>query len=113
MAFAKAAMAAGVRLLVKNMGLRTEDIQRVLIAGAFGNYMDPASACRIGLIPPELEPRVVPVGNAAGVGVRMAALSRDEWRRAARLAERAEYLDLAADPDFQDCFVDEMGFPKK
>ena len=77
---AKAAMAAGVRLLLNKMGMAVGDIRRVLIAGAFGNYMYPSSACRIGLIPPELEPMVVPVGNAAGMGAQMAALSRDEWR---------------------------------
>jgi uncharacterized 2Fe-2S/4Fe-4S cluster protein (DUF4445 family) len=109
---AKAAMAAGVRLLLKKMGMAAGDIRRVLIAGAFGNSMYPASACRIGLIPPELEPRVVPVGNAAGMGAQMAVLSGDEWRRAAQLASSAQYLDLTTDPDFEDCFVDELAFPE-
>jgi uncharacterized 2Fe-2S/4Fe-4S cluster protein (DUF4445 family) len=108
---AKAAMAAGIRLLAKSMGVRIEDIRRVLIAGAFGNFMNPASAARIGLIPPEIESKVVAVGNAAGEGARMVALSRTEWRRAAQIAQTAQYLDLAGDPDFQDCFVDEMAFP--
>ena len=109
---AKAAMAAGIRLLLKKMGMAVGDIRRVLIAGAFGNYMYPASACRIGLIPPELESRVVPVGNAAGMGAQMAALSGDEWRRAAQLASSAEYLELTSEPDFEDCFVDELAFPE-
>jgi uncharacterized 2Fe-2S/4Fe-4S cluster protein (DUF4445 family) len=108
---AKAAMAAGIRLLAKSMGVRIEDIRKVLIAGAFGNFMNPASAARIGLIPPEIESKVVAVGNAAGEGARMVALSRTEWRRAAQIAQTAQYLDLAGDPDFQDCFVDEMVFP--
>ncbi len=109
---AKAAMAAGIRCLLKKMKLEVGDIKRVLIAGAFGNYMYPASACRIGLIPPELESRVVPVGNAAGMGAQMSVLSGDEWRRAAQLASSAQYLDLASDPDFEDCFVDQLAFPE-
>lgn len=109
---AKAAMAAGVKCLLRKMEMQVGDIHRVLIAGAFGNYMYPASACRIGLIPPELEPRVVPVGNAAGMGVQMAALSGDEWRRAAQLASAAQYLELTTEPHFEDCFVDELAFPE-
>jgi uncharacterized 2Fe-2S/4Fe-4S cluster protein (DUF4445 family) len=109
---AKAAMAAGIRLLLKKMDMNIGDIRRVLIAGAFGNYMYPASACRIGLIPPELESRVVPVGNAAGMGAQMAALSGEEWRRATKLASAAQYLELTAESDFEDCFVDELAFPE-
>jgi uncharacterized 2Fe-2S/4Fe-4S cluster protein (DUF4445 family) len=110
---AKAAMAAGIKLLIRSMDAEIEDVRTVLIAGAFGSFMNPASAARIGLIPPELESRVVAVGNAAGEGARMVALSKSEWKRAGKLGRTAQYLDLAADPDFHDCFVDEMWFPEK
>ncbi len=108
---AKGAMAAGIQMMCGRLGIVTGDIQSVMIAGAFGSYMSPASACGIGLIPPELEEKVVAIGNAAGQGARLCVLSIDEYKRAARLAKHIEYLELAADPQFQDVFVDELEFP--
>ncbi len=108
---AKGAMAAGIQMMCRRLGISTDDIQSVMIAGAFGSYMSPASACGIGLIPPELEEKVIAIGNAAGQGARLCVLSIDEYRRAATLAKKIEYLELAADPAFQDVFVDELEFP--
>ena len=108
---AKGAMAAGIQMMCGRLGIVTDDIQSVMIAGAFGSYMSPASACGIGLIPPELEEKVVAIGNAAGQGARLCVLSIDEYKRASRLAKHIEYLELAADPQFQDVFVDELEFP--
>lgn len=108
---AKAAIAAGIQILCQRKGIRPADIQRVLIAGAFGNYLDPASACAIGMLPPELAGKITSVGNAAGEGARMAALNRGQFERSKVLAEKAEFVELALDPDFQDVYVDEMEFP--
>ena len=108
---AKGAMAAGIGLLAKHYGCRESDIQKVLIAGAFGNYMSPESACAIGLIPTSLLSRVEQVGNAAGSGALKAALSESAFNRAAAMVSRTEFVELAADPDFQDRFVDELYFP--
>lgn len=108
---AKGAMAAGIQMMCRRLGVQTDDIESVMIAGAFGSYMSPASACGIGLIPPELEEKVIAIGNAAGQGARLCMLSLEEYERAARLARRIEYLELAADPAFQDVFVDELVFP--
>ncbi len=108
---AKGAMAAGIQMMCSRLGITTGDIQSVMIAGAFGSYMSPASACGIGLIPPELEDKVMAIGNAAGQGARLCVLSIDEYKRAATLAKKIEYLELAADPMFQDVFVDELEFP--
>ena len=108
---AKGAMAAGIQMMCSRLGIRTGDIQSVMIAGAFGSYMSPASACGIGLIPPELEEKVMAIGNAAGQGARLCVLSIDEYSRAATIAKKIEYLELAADPAFQDVFVDELEFP--
>ncbi len=108
---AKGAMAAGIQMMCRRLGIDTDDIQSVMIAGAFGSYMSPASACGIGLIPPELEEKVMAIGNAAGQGARLCVLSIDEYKRAATLAKKIEYLELAADPAFQDVFVDELEFP--
>lgn len=110
---AKSAMAAGITLMADTLGIEMEDIRKVMIAGAFGNYMSPHSACGIGMIPGELEERIVPVGNAAGEGAKIAALNIDEFRRCQTLAEHCEFLELATHPDFQDTYVDLMEFPEQ
>lgn len=108
---AKSAMAAGVTLMADTLGVEISDIKKVMIAGAFGNYMSPHSACGIGMIPQELEERIVPVGNAAGEGAKIAVLNEDEYERCKRMAVECEFLELATHPDFQDTYVDLMEFP--
>lgn len=110
---AKAAIAAGIQLLMKELGITEKDIEKVYIAGAFGNYMNPASACAIGLLPPELEKRVIPVGNAAGEGAKIALLNTDELETTDRLVKGICFLELAASAEFQDTFVDELAFPEE
>ena len=107
---AKGAIAAGIDLMADRLGIKISDIKKVLIAGAFGNYMDPHSACAIGMIPPELEERIVMIGNAAGEGSKIATLNFDEYRRAQKITEKVEFLELATHPDFQDTFVDNLMF---
>jgi uncharacterized 2Fe-2S/4Fe-4S cluster protein (DUF4445 family) len=107
---AKGAMAAGIEMMCAKLGVSDSDIKRVLIAGAFGSYMRPESACGIGLIPPALLPVVSAIGNAAGQGAKFALLSQAEFERAAVLAGKMQYLELAADPAFNDIFVDHLGF---
>lgn len=107
---AKAAIRAGIELLAQQMGTAVEDIQRVYLAGAFGNYLNPASACRIGMIPPALLERIVPIGNAAGEGAKLCALSKQEYEYSQRLARETEFLELASLPQFQDCYVDALEF---
>ncbi|NCB93947.1 MAG: DUF4445 domain-containing protein [Clostridia bacterium] len=107
---AKGAMAAGMCILCKKMGIEIEDIEEVLIAGAFGNYMDPDSACTIGLIPKQLRNRITNIGNAAGVGAKLAVLSQEEFEKADMLAKEIEFAELALSMEFQEIFVEEMGF---
>ena len=109
---AKGAISAGICLLARQLGVQLRDIQYVDIAGAFGNYMDPDSACDIGLIPVELRSKTRPVGNAAGEGAKLALTDRSAWERAEALARKAEFLELATLPEFQDAFVDAMEFPE-
>lgn len=110
---AKGAIAAGIALLAEQMGITLEQIEQVYIAGAFGNYMDPAGACRIGMLPGILKDRIIPVGNAAGEGAKLALLNNKELERAERLARHTEFLELAALPEFQDEFVDQLEFPEE
>ena len=110
---AKSAMAAGIELMADTLGVEISDIKKVLIAGAFGNYMEPHSACGIGMIPKELESCIVPVGNAAGEGSKIAVLNEKEYQRSKVLARECEFLELATHPDFQDTFVDLMEFPEQ
>ena len=107
---AKAAIRAGIELLTEKIGAAVSDIQKVYLAGAFGNYMDPASACRIGMIPPVLQDRIMPIGNAAGEGAKLCALSREEFFYSQRLARETEFLELASLPQFQDRYVDALEF---
>ena len=107
---AKAAIRAGIELLAKQLGVEVADIKTVYLAGAFGNYMDPASACRIGMIPPVLQDRIVPIGNAAGEGAKLCALRLDEFLYSQELAKNTEFLELASLPQFQDCYVDALEF---
>ena len=86
------------------------DIEQVLIAGAFGNYMSPDSACTIGLLPKILREKIIPVGNAAGEGAKLAVLEDFQFELASRLAGEVEFLELANDSRFQDIFVDELSF---
>ncbi len=107
---AKAAIAAGISLMTEHLGITVSQIREVLLAGAFGSYMKPLSACRIGLLPFELLERITVVGNAAGEGAKIALLNRGEWAHAKELAEKTEFLELATSPRFQDCFVDALEF---
>ena len=107
---AMAAIRAGIELMCDHLGVESENIRQVLLAGAFGNYMDPRSACRIGMIPPALLERIKPIGNAAGEGAKICAVSREAYEYSKRLAAQTEFLELASKPEFQDCFVDALEF---
>ncbi len=107
---AKSAIAAGIASLCEAMGVFVEDIRSVLLAGAFGNYLSPKSACRIGLIPPVLLGRIQGIGNAAGEGAKLAALSRGALEAAERLAKNTKFLELATLPGFQDAYLSHLNF---
>ena len=110
---AKAAIRAGIELLAEHLDVQVADIRKVYLAGAFGNYMNPVSACRIGMIPPVLLDKIQPIGNAAGEGAKLCALSRDEFTYSRKLAKETEFLELASLPNFQDCYVDALEFAEE
>jgi uncharacterized 2Fe-2S/4Fe-4S cluster protein (DUF4445 family) len=105
----KAALYSGARLLMERMGVARVD--RVLLAGAFGSYIDPLHAMVLGMIPDCELSRVVSVGNSAGDGARIALLDRQQREEARRLARWTEYVGIALEPRFQDAFLEAIPLP--
>jgi uncharacterized 2Fe-2S/4Fe-4S cluster protein (DUF4445 family) len=109
--FAKASIATGWNILLREMDLTVEDVSQVLLAGSFGAYLSPASAVRIGLVPRLALPRIVSAGNVASEGAKMAALSHRERAEASSIVREVEYVELSGREDFNDLFVDQLAFP--
>ena len=107
---AKSAIYSGIVLLQRVMGIDDEQLVELMLCGGFGNYINTESAVAIRLLPNIALDRIAYVGNAAHLGAQMALLSERERERAEELAQRIEHVALAARPDFQDIFVDGMGF---
>ena len=107
---AKSAIYSGIVLLQRVMGIDDEHLAELMLCGGFGNYINTESAVAIRLLPNISLDRIAYVGNAAHLGAQMALLSEHERERAEGLARRIEHVALAARPDFQDIFVDGMGF---
>lgn len=109
---AKAAIAAGWRVLLEEAGIGESDLARVLVAGAFGTYIDIGHAVAIGMLPDLPLERFEQVGNIAGTGARMALLSRPERERAARIARRVRYVELTVHPSFRAHFTRSLELKK-
>jgi len=112
MQLAKAAIRAGIELLLQKAGANTESIQQLLLAGAFGNYIQKKSAVRIGLLPKIPLEKIHFVGNAAGSGARMALISHNARKMAKKLAEKIDYVEIAHQADFQMVFSEFLLFPE-
>ncbi len=108
---AKAAIATGWHILLEAAGLTVEDLQEVVLAGAFGSYLSPVSAIRLGLVPALAVRQVLSAGNVAGEGAKMALLSMRERARAMALLAEVEYVELSDRADFNDRFVAQLPFP--
>lgn len=102
---AKSAIRTGIEALLQAVGRRAEEIERVIIAGAFGSYIDISSAVVIGMLPALPLERFVQVGNAAGAGARLALISERKRREAQEIARRVRYIELATVPNFQRLFA--------
>lgn len=107
---AKGAIAAGIDILFKEYGCKPCDLDILIFAGGFGNYIDKASAAAIGLFPQELLDRAKEVGNAAGNGAVSAALSQEAWERALDISSNMRYIELASYPHFDEMYVEHMNF---
>ena len=108
---AKGAMAAGVEMLLEEFGAKIGDVEEVLLAGAFGNFIRPDRALAIGLLPRVPVAKVKFVGNAAGAGARMLLANRRLRQVADDVARGVEHIELSQRPDFQARFAEAMLFP--
>jgi uncharacterized 2Fe-2S/4Fe-4S cluster protein (DUF4445 family) len=105
----KGAMYAGSKILLETLGV--EKVDAVVLAGAFGSYIDKESAAVLGMFP-DCEPEnVYSVGNAAGDGARMALLDVDKRKEADEYARKVEYIELTVNPDFEKTFAKSMWIP--
>jgi len=110
---AKAALRAGIEVLLERMRVSAEEVDRVYLAGAFGSEMRPESLARIGLLPEELTGKTVLVGNAAGLGAALALLNAELLSEAERIARSIEYIELSREAAFSRKFVAHMKFPQE
>ena len=108
---AKAAIATGWHILLEEAGLTVEDLHEVVLAGAFGSYLSPVSAIRLGLVPGLEVRQVLSAGNVAGEGAKMALLSLRERAGAMALLAEVRYVELSDRADFNDRFVAQLPFP--
>jgi len=102
---AKAAIRTGIQILLETSGCAEDEIKQVIIAGAFGTYIDVASAVTIGMLPPLPLNRFQQVGNAAGMGARLALISIKSRAKAQAVASRVSYIEMASSPSFQPTFI--------
>ena len=106
---AKAALYAGAKILMKRAGVA--QVERIVLAGAFGSYIDPLYALILGLVPDCDLARISAVGNAAGDGARIALLNREKRAEAQTIAHWVRYVETAVAADFQEEFVAALHIP--
>jgi uncharacterized 2Fe-2S/4Fe-4S cluster protein (DUF4445 family) len=109
---AKAAIRSGIEILLREAGINAGELRSFVVAGAFGNYIDPANAMRIGLFPRLPLERFRLVGNAAGAGAIQLLCSVKERQAAAQLVEKVTYLELTTHQTFFDVYAGELMFPE-
>ncbi len=109
---AKGSIAAGYKSMLSMAGITEDNLDKIILAGAFGNFMRPKSAIRIGLLPENFDlTKVEFVGNAALAGAQQALLNLDERKNAEELVKEIEYIELSGRADFQTFFMETMMFP--
>ena len=110
---AKAAVRAGVEALLRATATQAREIDQFLVAGAFGTYLNPVSAMKIGMFPLLPLARFQQIGNAAGAGALEMLLSTQSRLEAEALINKMTYIELTTDPDFMTSYVDAIGFTKE
>ncbi len=107
---AKAAIAAGLKILIKRSGFKYSDIDKVYLAGGFGTVLSVESSTGIGLIPPQLKEKVIPAGNTSLTGITMLLLDKSNIDSINEIRKMTEYVELSQDSEFTDEYVDNMFF---
>ena len=107
---AKAAIAAGIEVLLKEKEFSYQNVTGVLLAGGFGSFLNKESAAAVGLIPKELLPVTEAVGNAAGEGARLAAIAADARDHVKKIQKKMQYLELSMHPFFSEIYTDCINF---
>ena len=110
---AKGAIAAGINTLMDEMGIGVQDIDRVYLAGALGNYVETSSAISTGLLPGIKRETVRSLGNAASLGAARVLVSRSYWQTAKEVAGFIEHIELSSRSDFNQYFIENMDFPEQ
>jgi len=105
---AKAAIRAGIELMLTTAGIEADALDEVVVAGAFGTYLDVTSAVAVGMLPKLPKERYRQVGNAAGLGARQLLASRQRREMADDIARRIRYVELTTHPEFADTFAREL-----
>ncbi len=108
---AKGAMFAGYQTLLESVGLSVDSVERVILAGNFGSYIDIEQAVTIGLLPDLPRDRFYFVGNSSLKGARLMALSREERDRAAEVARMMTHFELSAHPGYMDYYMSALFLP--
>lgn len=109
---AKAAIAAGILLLLEKADLTAEDVATVYIAGGFGNFLGVDDALAIGLLPPAFRGKTRSAGNTAGMGALACLLEQELFQSAAEIAGQVTYYELSAEKRFTDLYIEAMLFPE-
>jgi uncharacterized 2Fe-2S/4Fe-4S cluster protein (DUF4445 family) len=107
---AKGAIRAGIDILLDEAGITAQDVDKIVVAGAFGTYIDIGSAIRVGMFPEIPQARFHQVGNAAGAGAKDLLISIDLRRKAMEIKERVEYIELTTHQGFMTTFLERMYF---
>jgi uncharacterized 2Fe-2S/4Fe-4S cluster protein (DUF4445 family) len=105
---AKAAIRTGIQVLLEVNGYADGEIDQVIIAGAFGSYIDVTSAMTLGMLPSLPLSRFRQVGNAAGMGAKLAVLSLSQRKQAQTIASQVNYIELGSSPDFLETFTEAL-----
>ncbi|MCX7767343.1 MAG: ATP-binding protein, partial [Candidatus Sumerlaeia bacterium] len=110
----KSALATAQEILLRLSGIKPVEIEALYIAGAFGNYIAPEDALRIGLVHPEIPlAKIKFIGNAALAGAILLLRSKRARSLAEKIAEQTQFVELATQSDFQEAFFQHLAFPKE
>ena len=108
---AKAAIRAGIDIMLEMRGIKAEDLAELILCGGFGSYLDPKSAAGIGMIPLSLADKSRAIGNGAGAGASMILQDKSKEAESIRIAEQSEVVELSYSKSFSRKYIDAMSFP--